>query len=145
MNDPENSRSKHGGRFQPGQSGNPAGKPKGCRHKATRAAEALLDGEADQLTRKAVEMALAGDGAALRLCLERVLPARRDRPVEFKLPAITTAADASAATGSILAAVADGELTPSEGETLAKLIETHIRTIEAHEFEARLQALEAKQ
>ena len=142
--DPENSNAKQGGRFKPGQSGNPAGKPKGCRHKATRAAEALLDGDADKLTRKAIEMALEGDGAALRLCLERVLPARRDRPVEFKLPALASVADASAAMGSILAAVADGDLTPSEGATIAGLVETHVKTIEATEFEQRLKALEAK-
>ena len=55
----------------------------GARHKATVAAEALLDGEAEALTRKAVEMALAGDGTALRLCLDRIIPPRRERPVRF--------------------------------------------------------------
>jgi len=58
----------------------------GARHKATVAAEALLDGEAEALTRKAVEMALAGDGAALRLCLDRIIPPRRERPVRFNMP-----------------------------------------------------------
>ncbi len=48
--------------------GNP-GKPKGTRHKATQAALALLDGEAEALTRQAVTMALDGDATALRLCL----------------------------------------------------------------------------
>ena len=49
------------GRFAPG---NP-GRPQGARHKATMAALALLDGEAVALTRQAVTMALAGDGAAM--------------------------------------------------------------------------------
>ena len=49
-----------------GQSGNPAGKPKGARHRATLAAETLLDGEAEALTRKAIALALAGDPIALR-------------------------------------------------------------------------------
>ena len=53
--------------------GNP-GKPKGARHRATLAVAALLDGEAEALTRKAVDMALAGDRAAMRLCLERLAP-----------------------------------------------------------------------
>ena len=53
--------------FQRGQSGNPNGKPKGVRNRATLAAEALLDGEAEALTRKVVEMALAGDSTAMRL------------------------------------------------------------------------------
>ena len=60
--------------FQKGQSGNPSGRPKGARNKATLAMEILLDGEADRLTRKVVEMALAGDTTALRLCLERIMP-----------------------------------------------------------------------
>jgi Family of unknown function (DUF5681) len=38
--------------FKPGESGNPAGKPKGARNKVTLAIEALLDGEAEALTRK---------------------------------------------------------------------------------------------
>jgi len=76
--------------FVKGQSGNPRGKPKGLRNRATIAAEALLDGEAEALTRKAVEMALGGDTVALRLCLERLMPPRRDRPVAVPLPQITT-------------------------------------------------------
>jgi hypothetical protein len=73
-----------GRRFQPGVSGNPAGRPKGAKNKSTLAAEALLDGEAEALTRKAVEMALRGDTVALRLCLERLMPPRRDRPVAVR-------------------------------------------------------------
>src|SRR4029077_7685570 len=43
--------------WHPGQSGNPSGRPKGSRNRTTLAAEALLDGEAEQLTRKAIELA----------------------------------------------------------------------------------------
>ena len=57
--------------FPPGNSG----RPKGARHKATQAIQALLDGEGAALTRKAIELALAGDATALRLCLDRILPA----------------------------------------------------------------------
>ena len=73
-----NSEPKQRGGFQPGQSGNPAGKPKGARNKTTLAVEALLDGEAEALTRKAIERALEGDSVALRLCLERI-PSRPAR------------------------------------------------------------------
>jgi Family of unknown function (DUF5681) len=72
--------------FQPGLSGNPAGKPKGTRNKTTLAVEAPLDGEAETLTRKAIELAKAGDLAALRVCLDRIAPPRKDRPVLFELP-----------------------------------------------------------
>src|SRR5689334_3084270 len=75
-----NTGGKQGGRFSKGQSGNPRGKPKGARHRSTLAAEALLDGEAEALTRKAIEMALAGESTALRLCLNRILSPRRERP-----------------------------------------------------------------
>jgi hypothetical protein len=73
--------------FQPGQSGNPAGKPKGARHAITKAAEALLDGETEALTRKCIELAKEGDMVAMRLCLERILPARKSRSVSISLPA----------------------------------------------------------
>ena len=77
-------------------SGNP-GKPIGTRHKATQAVLALLEGEGEAITRKAVAMALAGDASALRLCLERIAPPRKDAPVCFTVPKMETAADASAA------------------------------------------------
>ena len=65
--------------FKPRQSGNSYGRPRGARNKATIAAEALLDGEAEAITRKAIELAKTGDITAIRLCLERIIPARRDR------------------------------------------------------------------
>jgi len=128
------------GTFGPG---NP-GKPQGTRHKATMAALALLDGEAEALTRQAVTMALAGDTTVLRLCLERIAPPRRDAPVTFDLPPMETARDAASAAGAELAAVAIGDLTPTEGAHVMGLIETYRRTLETTELEARLAALEGK-
>ena len=126
------------GTFAPG---NP-GKPKGARHKATRAVLALLDGEAEALTRQAVTMALDGDATALRLCLERIAPPRRDAPVTFALPPMQSARDAAQAAGAVLAAVAEGELTPTEGAHVMGLVETYRRTLETTELEARVAALE---
>ena len=129
-----------GGQFVKGQSGNPAGKPQGCRNHATRTAEALLDGEAEALTRKAVTLALGGDALALRLCLDRVIAPRRDRPVQFALPPITDVADVAKA---ITAAVAEGAITPGEGAEVAKVVDALVRAIEASDFDRRLTALEA--
>jgi hypothetical protein len=109
--------------FKPGQSGNPNGRPKGARNRATLASEALLDGEADALTRKAIELALAGDTMALRLCLERVLPPRKDRPISLAMPTITSAEDAAMAANAVLAAVAGGHITLSEGGGMVDLID----------------------
>jgi hypothetical protein len=127
------------GTFGPGNSG----KPKGTRHKATQAALALLDGEAEALTRQAVTMALGGDATALRLCLERIAPPRKDVAVTFDLPRMETARDAGKAAGAVLGAVADGDLTPTEGAHIMALVETYRRTLETTELEARLAALEA--
>jgi len=126
------------GTFGPG---NP-GKPKGTRHKATQAALALLDGEAEALTRQAVTMALGGDATALRLCLERIVPPRRDAPVTFDLPRMETARDAAKAAGAVLGAVAHGDLTPTEGAHIMALVETYRRTLETTELEARLRYME---
>ena len=131
-------------RGRPFQPGNP-GRPRGARHKTTLAMEALLAGEGEALTRKAVEMALAGDTVALRLCLERLLPALRERPVTVELPALTTPRDAVAASAALLAAVADGEVAPGEAREIGRLIELHLKAIEVHEIETRLAALEARQ
>ena len=122
--------------------GNP-GKPKGSRHKATMASLSLLDGEAEALTRKAIEAALGGDTVALRLCLERIAPVRKDAPVQFALPEMSSAEDAAKAAASVLTAVSDGELTPSEGSHVMALVETYRRTLETSELEARVTALEA--
>ena len=129
--------------FAKGESGNRAGRPPGARHKATLAAEALLDGESEALTRKAVEAALGGDMAALRLCLDRIVPPRRERPVNFRIPPLKSAEDAAVAMAAITEAVAAGELLLGEAESASALVERFVRTIEAGEFEKRLRALEA--
>jgi hypothetical protein len=130
--------------FSKGQSGNPAGRPAGSRHKTTLAIDALLDGEAEKVTRKAIEMALSGDGTAMRLCFDRLSPPRRDRPIPFALPKLETAADAKAAASAIVQAVAEGDLTPSEAADLSKLLDNFTRVSEATDFQTRLEALERK-
>jgi hypothetical protein len=148
MKTPRNNEAKTRGRpFQPGNAGRfqpgNAGRPKGARHKVSLAVEALLDGEAEGLTRKAIQLGLAGDLTALRLCMDRIAPPRKDRPVPFSAPTITTAADAAVAAAAIVQAVADGELTPSEAAELTKIIEGYARILEVADHEERLKRLEA--
>ena len=130
------------GQFKKGQSGNPKGKPVGARHTATLAAEELLDGEAETLTRKAVELALAGDTTALRLCLERILPPRKGRPITFTLPKMTNTGDLRAAALAILGAVSEGSISPEEGATVVPLIEAVRKAMETDELSRRVDALE---
>ena len=129
-------------RFKPGQSGNPAGKAKGTRNATTLALESLLDGQATALTQKAIDLALAGDMTALRLCVDRILPPRKDRPVTFDFPKITTAAEAATTLSAILGAVAAGEITPGEASEIAKLVDSYVRAVEATELAARIERLE---
>ena len=107
------------------------------------AAEAILDGESEELTRKAIELAKGGDTTALRLCLERLIPARRDKPVNFDLPPIQTADDAAKAMGAILRRWRGARFPPRRGE-VARLLEGYVKTLETAEFERRLAALERR-
>jgi hypothetical protein len=91
------------------------------------AAETLLEGEAEKLTRKAIEMALDGDAVALKICLDRIYPVRKDRAVRFGLPPITSARDAADLAAGVVEAVAAGNLTPSEAAEIGKLIEIYVR------------------
>jgi hypothetical protein len=140
----ENTARKQRGRpFKGGQSGNPEGKPKGTRNKSTMAIEALLEGQAQAIGQKCVERALEGDSTALRLTMERLFPLRRGRPVKFDMPSVASAADVVTAIGSVLHAVAEGELTPDEAATLSTVLEAKRRAIEIVEIERRVGELEA--
>ena len=130
--------------FGKGKSGNPAGRRPGSRNKATLAAAALLAGESETLTRRAVELALAGDPMALRLCVERILPPCRERAVKFALPPIESAADISAAMKAVTSALAGGEITPGEAGRIAAVVDTFVRSIETSDFEQRLSELEER-
>ncbi len=131
--------------FQKGKSGNPAGRRRGSTNRATRAAELLLDGEATALTRKAIELALAGDPTALRLCLDRTVAPRRERPVELALPPIHSAADILGAIKTVAGAVGRGTVTAAEAVALSQMIETFLRRFDASDFEIRLRRLEERQ
>src|SRR5215217_8503149 len=118
--------------------GNP-GRPAGARNRATLAAIALLEGEAEALTRRCVELALAGDTTAMRLCLERLLP--KSRAVRLQLP-MRTLADLDAATETVSEALAEGTIVLDEVATLTGLIEARRRVLETTELERCLSVLE---
>lgn len=126
------------GTFAPG---NP-GRPHGARHKATVAVLSLMEGQGEALAQKAVELALGGDTTALRLCIERIAPTRKDVPVAFGLPEMENSDDAAVAAGAVLNAVANGDLTPIEAASVMALIETFRRTLETTELERRVAELE---
>ena len=139
----ENTAGKQRGRpFQKGQSGNPDGRPNGSRNATTLALETLLDGQATALTQKAIDVALTGDIPALRLCLDRILPPRKDSPVAFDLPEMKTLNDAVPAMGALVKAVGQGDLTPTEAGELTKMVQAFAKIIETAELEERVRKLE---
>ena len=126
------------GKFTDGNSG----RPRGSRNKVTIAIESLLEGQSEALTQIAISKALDGDSVALRLCLDRIAPPMKDKPVFFPLPQMQDAMDASQAAGSVLSAVSEGILTPIEGTRVMGLIDSYRRTLELTDIEKRLQSLE---
>lgn len=128
--------------FKPGQSGNPSGRPKGARNKTTLAVEKLLDGEAKTITKKCIEFAKKGDITCMRIVLDRVAPVRKDRHVTFAFPKLAKSEDAVRATAALVDAVSRGALTPSEAESMAKIVDGFSRNVHFAEIEARLERLE---
>lgn len=127
--------------FQPGQSGNPAGKPPGTLHRTTQAALIMLEGEAESLTRKAVELALEGDTTALKLCLDRIAPAYKPsaRPVMLDIPTPENLTDTARA---FVSAAARGDLPPDIAAQLVSAVASVARVEEMEQVKERLAALE---
>jgi len=131
------------GFFKPGnQYGK--GRPAGSKNNVSIACQNVLDGEAETISRRCVEMALAGDSTALRLCMERIVPAKKDRFIALNLPSIRDAAGVSAALDEVLTAVSLGRLTMPEASTLAGILEARRRSLETVELEGRLAILESQ-
>jgi hypothetical protein len=141
---PEKTERKQPRRWHPGQSGNPSGRPKGSRHRALLALDAMGQENSADIMQAVVAAAKGGDMRAADILLRRLWPERKGRPVTLDLPPMQTAADLPAALSAVAAAVAAGDVTPEEGQAIAAVVEAHRRAIETAEIEQRLAALEAR-
>jgi hypothetical protein len=129
--------------FESGKSGNPQGRPVGVPDKRTKL-RSLLQIHAQELIQKAVELALAGDVNALRLCLERLIPRLRSEPAAFLLPFndVKNVKELLDNNAAVIAAVSCGELTLEQAQTLSSLLEAQHKFIVGSELEQRLAAIE---
>ena len=117
-------------KFQPGQSGNPAGRPAGSLNKKTLAAQAALEEQAEEMVKGVMERAKNGEPAAMRLVTDRLLPTGRNRPVAIELPVIKTPEDAELALTVVTDELAAGNLTIAEASALVALIDRMLRLAE---------------
>src|SRR5262245_55925890 len=129
--------------FQKGQSGNPAGRPPGSRNKAALAMQAMLDGEAEAIVDRLIRLAKSGDPFALKVCIDRILPRRREPPTPFRLPPVESAADLKAAYRALCEAVAAGELTVREADELGRFAAGMLANVQQAELAERVAKLEA--
>ena len=131
------------GHFVRGLSGNPAGRPRGSRNKDTVMVEQMFERFGGALANKAVNMALEGNMAAMRLCVSRIVAPRRKRASDFALPPLRTAADLAPAIAAIAEAVGDGAISTDEAFQLSQIVDAFARALAAGDVEERLQRLEA--
>ena len=127
--------------WEQGQSGNPAGRPPGVKDKRTAMRE-LLEPHATELVAKAVEMAKNGDAAALRICIDRLIPPAkaREEPVTLPLGNGTLAEKGQA----VLTALGEGAIAPDVATAILQGIAAQARIVEVDQIEKRVAALEAK-
>ena len=130
--------------FPKGKSGNVKGRPPGSRNRTTLAAEALLDGQAEAITQKVIELALKGNPTAIKISMDRILPPRRERQLSLELPTLRSAKDAIQTLTATHAAVAAGDITIAEAAALTKLVDTFLNALKVHGLEERVKDLEAR-
>lgn len=119
------------------------GRPKGSRNKGQSAEQELLEQHAVNITKRCIAEALKGEKTALRLCMERLLPARRANYIRMSLPAIDTLQDLERAAEKVLQGIGRGKMRLEEGEPLMRMLESRSRLIATAELEQRLEKLEA--
>lgn len=129
------------GRWKPGESGNPSGRRPGS-GKVAALRESIAE-HVPAIVEKLVEQAKAGDAAAARLLLERVLPPVKaaEQPVPIALPTDGTLTDQGRA---VIAAAGAGELAPGQAAQMLSALGALATLTTADEFAARLAALEAR-
>jgi hypothetical protein len=124
--------------WKPGQSGNPAGRTPGVEK-----VRQLLEPKREELVAKAVEMALAGDATALRICLDRISPPPRSESAPVLIPGLAEATGMAGKARAVIDAAGRGEISPTVATELLSALAGLARAIEVDELAKRIEALEA--
>lgn len=132
------------GKFIKGRSGNPLGRPRGVRNRATVLAEKLFEDDIEEICKQAIDQAKKGNTHAIKLILDRILPIKKEASIFIDLPNVNNAQDILEAVNLVVEAVCKGKVSPSEGELLTKIIDRQAKAIELNDFELRLRSLEEK-
>ena len=130
--------------WQKGVSGNPAGRKPGQRHKTTVMLEKLMEADSEAIVKAVMTAALSGDMSAARMILDRVVPPAKDRTLYLELPETATTEGVEMAQETVVRAVSNGQLRPSEGTILSNLLDSRRRAIETGELAQRIDAIEAR-
>jgi hypothetical protein len=128
--------------FPKGVSANPRGMKRGTQHVRTMLLSAMTADDRAAIVEKIIRQARRGCRPSQKLIVDRTEPARRGSPVKFPLPPIVTVADVVAAQAAITAAMAKGQLTPSEAQEVSAVVELARRALETSQLETRLAAIE---
>lgn len=133
------------GKWCPGKSGNPTGKPQGSKNNVTVAAENILEGEGEALTRKLIDLALEGNVACLRHAIDRIHPVKRSAPIRLEgMPEVFDIESAAMASGYLLQQVRDGVVSPIDAEVVSRLIDKFISATKWTDIEKELHELQAR-
>jgi len=130
--------------WKKGVSGNPAGRKPGQRHKTTVMLEKLMEADSEAIVKAVMTAALSGDMSAARMILDRVVPPAKDRTLYLDLPETATTEGVEMAQETVVRAVSNGQLRPSEGTILSNLLDSRRRAIETGELAQRIEAIEAR-
>jgi hypothetical protein len=144
LNEPVKTGRKQDGRYKIGFSGNKSGRPKGSLNVSTKMAMTLLEEGCEDIVKQVISLAKNGDIAAIKLVLERLIPVKKELPINVAINTINNASDCMVANSQILESVSLGEITLSEGQSLMAMTENMRKSIDSHEFELRMNEIERK-
>jgi hypothetical protein len=128
--------------YKPGQSGNPAGRPKGSGDKVLAAMREPLRAHGPALIDQAIAMAKDGNEAMIKLCIDRVLPVLKSADRCVIIEGIDERPSLLDKAQLITESAMTGRITPAEASTLLTGLSAVCRINEMDELLRRVERLE---